>query len=347
MLVSSFAGALSAFYIFFRFPTFLKITPYVFIGLIFVFFALAPLSLLSVDYYLEFSYFFNILQYLLLGSSIGIYLSLNKKNDIKFFLFLCLLANFSGVIFSLLGFIELSYLRVTGFFNNANFMAIHLGLFGLLALASFNNIYVKLLIIFFTTLLLFFTFSRAGMICWIVSLAVYLITSAKDFRVILAILILSILLIPSFLILISNADYLQQEVLNDRLNISFSNYSFAERVFLVEKSLEYMQNFKILGYGPGYTFSPNWGFSVSTHNIYVLTFIEYGIIGFTIFSLILLNTFIKIIKSNEDANTKSALISAFIYILLQGFFSHNFFDAIFFFFFIFFSNYLCSKTATD
>ena len=171
----AFGGALSAFYIFFRFPLFLKNTPFGFVGLIFIFFAFAPLSLLSADYYLEFSYFFNTLQYLLLGSSIGVYLSLNKKRDIKFFLFLCLLANSSGVIFSLLGFIELSYLRVTGFFNNANFMAIHLGLFGLLALVSFNNMYAKWLIIFFTTLLLFFTFSRAGMICWILSLAVYLI----------------------------------------------------------------------------------------------------------------------------------------------------------------------------
>ncbi len=343
LIILTAAAALAVFYIFYKFPTFLKSTPTNIVGLVFCFFAFAPMSLIYAEYYLDLGYLFQTIQYFALGAAIGIYIALNKKSDVKFFLFLSLLGCISGVVLTLLGFIDLTYLRVTGFYNNANFMALHLSLFGLLSLMSFKNVFFKALIIFLTTLMLFFTFSRSGMACWLVCLIVYVIASTKNLRIILPLIVLGLIFIPLFLNFATNADYLSEGLVNDRLNISFSNKSFAERVYLLEKSFEVIEEFKIFGYGPGYTFSPNWGFRVSTHNIFLLVFIEYGILGFSLFLLILLSTFINITSSNLSTDERASLIAAFSFLIMQGFFSHNFFDALFFFFYIFFVNYFCKN----
>ena len=126
-------------------------------------------------------------------------------------------------------------------------------------------------------------------------------------------------LLVEILLATSIADYLDANTLA-RLGMAefATDTSASEREDVVNLSLDlFSQNSNpFLGYGLGYT--SEWSYRVSTHNMYLLYLVEGGIVGFFLYTTLVVIVFTR--------TSGIGRIAAFD-ILVYSFFSHNILDS--------------------
>jgi O-antigen ligase len=98
---------------------------------------------------------------------------------------------------------------------------------------------------------------------------------------------------------------------------SVNDFSVYERLYVLQLSLSKFRQKPIFGSGVGYT-NGDWGYSMSTHNMFMLILVEHGIVGMCVLLFWLLSLF----------SFPSVFgLWAFAYFVTAGLSTHNFFQA--------------------
>ncbi len=213
-------------------------------------------------------------------------------------------------------------LRSYGTFSHPNVLAGFLLI--ILTYILFNLNFKKIITSFYLcavilgTVALLFTFSRIAILFWMLSVFIYVFSKIKsDFKYkisLLSILVLTvfvsfIIYSPFYLRFIQSSFFEDALVLREKLIISGFE-QFLKNPIVGAGLNNYFSN--IVTRGNVFIFQP-------AHNIYLLTLIQTGIVGFCYFIWILYKTFRSIIK---DRSLYLKLI--FFYIILIGLFDHYF-----------------------
>ena len=221
-------------------------------------------------------------------------------------------------------------LRPYGTFSHPNILSGYILLSSVLILSfkeTLNKNLIKLVLIF-STLGIFISFSRVAMVTWIIFLLTYfLIAMVKKYKNLKlnttflkeGLMVLSIVLI-FFLILLSNSIVLERFTL-----FSFSDESVTQRVSLINSSFNMIIKSPVFGVGINNflnNLEPEFNNPIliqPVHNIFLLVFSQIGIIGFFAFMYLFFKSFTRVIALNKNIFIKLSLLTV---IILIGLFDH-------------------------
>lgn len=211
--------------------------------------------------------------------------------------------------------------RPSGTFSNPNQAAICLVLGMILCLESLSPKWKEYFILFIG-LGVFLTFSRAGLLCYLFSIIIFIYFNEIKFVNLIKFLIIPVSVV--FILIIFN-DYYSNYVitLNSRFFERFftlsdrSTDSLLSRLSPISYALEDINSHFAFGKGLGSARLPPYD-EIGPHNIYLKHMIEGGLLGIITFPIFL---WISIKKSKL-----SFLIALPIVLGLWGFFSHNILD---------------------
>lgn len=106
-------------------------------------------------------------------------------------------------------------------------------------------------------------------------------------------------------------------------NSDLQDSSYDERKYISNYAWDFFWSNPIFGNGLGFTWG--WGVDVNTHNLFLRHIVEYGVFGLIFIPTLLYSIYVK----NSSINRKW-MLSVFILIVVQCFFSHNIFEVGFF-----------------
>jgi cytochrome c oxidase subunit IV len=172
------------------------------------------------------------------------------------------------------------------------------------------------------------TFSRAGILAWLLVIAFFVLRAGFGVAQIRRVLALTTVVIA---LLISPVLGDIERTLEERgaltLNVldrlaffggqGAQDASTSERASVALKAWEIYGESPLLGMGTGENMRIE-GFEVGTHNIYLAMLVDHGVIGFFVVPLLLLTTLWGLNRATFDVAVPFA-----VFILLWGFFSHN------------------------
>ncbi len=214
--------------------------------------------------------------------------------------------------------------RSSGFYGNSTGAgeAIILGM-----ILSYGLVPQKLKVFFllFALLGVIPTFSRAAIAAWFIIVFILIMTQAIKKQVALTLgiilLVLMAIALPIFITFLDIflGDY--AENILTRLDFFSSKTTIADgssqsRLTVAKAAFGYFSDNPLLG--AGHSFTEHWEHSVSTHNLYLLHMVQFGLIGIFIYPFLILS----IIWKAEGEAKKTSLAFA-VFLLLIGFTSHN------------------------
>ena len=214
--------------------------------------------------------------------------------------------------------------RSSGFYGNSTGAgeAIILGM-----ILSYGLVPQKLKVFFllFALLGVIPTFSRAAIAAWFIVVFILAITQAIKKKEALTLgTIVFVLVAVALPILLTFLDvFLGDYAENILTRLDFfsskttiSDGSSQSRFIVAEAAFSYFTDSPLLG--AGHSFTEHWEHSISTHNLYLLHMVSFGLIGFFIYPLLI----ISIIWKAEGEAKKTGMAFA-TFLLLIGFTSHN------------------------
>lgn len=249
-----------------------------------------------------------------------------------------------GFIYSIYGIIKKGPLEATAEFStftNKNHFAAYLEIIAFLTLSYVFIISLKsrqFILIFISSVLavaIFLTASRAGRLCFLISLAVYilLLKMKRPVNKIASIIIPLFVFFFLFVIFIGSGSFIQRmETLKEPL------HAYAARLQVVTDSLKIVKDFPLLGTGLGafreiaqkYKTSDWQSTYAFSHNEPIQALVETGILGFMLLAIFFCNYFKNAYSAWRKRNspfavyiTLGCLVSLFSAIL------HSFFDFMF------------------
>jgi O-antigen ligase len=237
------------------------------------------------------------------------------------------------------GDLRLGNSRFLGYLRNPNRYAFQ-ALFALAGCFFLLKIYkgtiIKIYLILLTSIITFgvmISYSRTGIIAVILMTFLFLILNRQ-----LKALFFTIFFAISLLFIISLMNINEIQVFDyqyalDRLNIdkAFSSGSMIARIDIFNTALENFYNSPLLGVGTGGlldTYTLSGGLSANnTHNLALSLLSQYGLVGFTLFSILLIKIIIRHariysdFKSSDISNIKALnniYISIFVAVIVHG-----------------------------
>jgi O-antigen ligase len=171
------------------------------------------------------------------------------------------------------------------------------------------------------------TFSRSAILALLLAflmLRVFAQIAMREIGIAITILGGILAIAVGMVFLIGNIDWVALWDLDNIMErIEFFSDPFAqrsassnEREIAALTGLKYFAEHPLLGHGIGATYA--WRFPVSTHNIYLYYAVEYGILGFLIFPLLIISCAFR-----SSPNTKPWVIAWATVIAFIGLFTHN------------------------
>jgi O-antigen ligase len=216
--------------------------------------------------------------------------------------------------------------RSAGFYIDPNISAQAI-LYGLIFSYTLIPKNIKILFLLFTLLGVLVTFSRGGIIGWLIIVTLlfkYKQIDKKTIVTILLILFISIIILLPILtdIIMGSFDGQSDNLLN-RLN--FFNTSSKMDASQIERLAILNSAFNLFAdnpfFGAGLSIIRHWGYSVAPHNMYLMLMAQFGFVGLVLYIYLM-----YVIVQNAKDETKIISKIFLFYILFTSLLTHNILD---------------------